>query len=58
MEKSMKKNMDELYIASLKKLVDKQKEVIEAYEKELELCHGLIDKLCDYVGIDAPKWKG
>ena len=50
--------MDELYIASLKKLVDKQKEVIEAYEKELELCHGLIDKLCDYVGIDAPKWKG
>lgn len=58
MEKSMKENLDELYIANLKKLVDKQKEVIEAYEKELELCRGLIDEFCDYVGIDAPKWKG
>ena len=58
MEKSTKENLDELYIASLEKLADKQKEVIEAYKKELELCHGLIDKLCDYVGIDVPKWKG
>ena len=58
MKKSMKENLDELYIASLENLVDKQKEVIEAYKKELEMCHGLIDKLCDYVGIDAPKWKG
>ena len=58
MEKSTKENLDELYIASLEKLADKQKEVIEAYKKELEMYHGLIDKLCDYVGIEAPKWKG
>lgn len=58
MEKSTKENLDELYIESLENLVDKQKEVIEAYKKELELCHGLIDKFCNYVGIDAPKWKG
>ena len=35
----MKENLDELYIASLENLVDKQKEVIESYKKELEMCH-------------------
>lgn len=58
MEKSMKETQSELYIVTLEKLVDKQNEFIELQKKELKACYGLIDKLCNLVGIDSPKWEG
>lgn len=54
----MKDKQGELYIATLNKLADKQNELIELQKKELEACYGLIDKLCNLIGIDAPKWEG
>lgn len=58
MNYEFQKALDDLQIAALNKLVDAQKMLIEEQQKEIELCHEAITKLCGLCGIEPPKWEG
>lgn len=58
MNYEFQKALDDLQITALNKLVEAQKMLIDEQQKEIELCHEAINKLCGLCGIDTPKWEG